>query len=371
MKLVEKLPLDKNHTKNHVTDDTFFEQMQPEVFGAVCRGLDVLLYPIVLVSKQLMVLKQTTYCQNLLGYGTFYSIADVLPPLPCEMISKSIEQQETYTISVLMQGDLWNMRIIPVEENALLIFQNEVHHQVGVSKAAADLRENVMHLLQLATQLENKEQQALRREAMRILRQANHMELLSGAPESFSTKYCSVREVLTHAQQQMQALGVTVNVKIPKQDFYLWLQEEKLLSALMTLISNSLRYGGEDVTVSLYAKKNEHAGIFCVDDMGKGLDEQALLCMNDTWRKADAMIGSWGLGIPYARRIAELHGGALMFTHKKDCGCAARLLIPFLPPEESGMQAGNEYEIYLASDGNPAEIELSNVLQADAFRIDQ
>lgn len=367
VKIVRENFFDDSSLEKNPGRDAFFEGLQPELFEAVCRGLDAPFHPMALVSEQLMVMRQTETCRNLLEEGTFYSIESVLRPEECRSIRESIRTNTEHTISVVLQGERRSMRIIPAAQGALLVFQNDVQHQVGVTIAAAHLRQSAGNLMMLAEQLQQEESGMVRREALRILRQVNHVQMLSGAPELLHVESCSVQGLLARAEQQLKRLGVALHVHRPEKDVHFWADEGMLLSAVMTLVSNSLRHGGTDVRISLRAEAAGNNVLLRVDDNGVGLSEQALGRMNDTWRRPDAVLGSWGLGIPYARRIAELHGGTLMFAQSEENGCAARIRLPIVPPEESGLESACGYSTDLAEAACPAEIELSGVLQPEAF----
>lgn len=351
-------------------NDAFFAGLSPEQLAAVCQGLDAPMHAMALVSEQLMVLRQTHSCAALLAYGGFYSLREVLDPAACDAIQNSVRTGTAHTILLSLSGERWSMRIVPVEGQALLVFQCDVQHQVGVSMTAAGLRGSAARLLMRADVLESdglgEDACAIRREALRILRQANHAELLNGALGPMRRELCSATELLTDAGRQLARRGVTVDIQNPVQDVSLWADQGLLLSALMTLISNSLRHGGNQVHIRLYAGTQGGSVVFVVDDDGVGLSQEALARMNDTWRQADASVGGWGLGIPYARRIAELHGGALLFAPGAAGGCTARISIPLR--QEAGLETASSYQPNLAAGVNAADIELSDVLDAAVFR---
>ena len=350
-------------------EDAFFEGLSPELLSAVCRGLDAPMHPMALVSEQLMVLRQTHSCGVLLAYGGFYSLQDVLTPSECDAVQQSLRTGTEHSVPLVLAGEHWNMRIFPADSQALLVFQCEEQHQVGVSMAAARMRESAARLMMRADALESAgaKQDAcyIRREALRILRQTNHAELLSGSLEPMRREECSAAELLACAQEQLARRGVQVTVQSPVPDCSLWADRGLLLSALMTLISNSLRHGGGQMHIRLYAGAQGSSAVFGVDDDGVGLSAEALARMNSTWRQTDATLGGWGLGIPYARRIAELHGGALMFAPGPEGGCTTRLSIPMR--QEVGLEAVSCYQPSLAPGVNAADVELSDVLHEAAF----
>lgn len=371
MKIVEDMP--SGGRIGLPETDAFFDMLPPELFAAVCRGVDAAMHPMALVSGELMVLRQTDACAGLLGEGSFYSLESVLQPCVCDSVRRSIQSRTEHTLAVMLAGQPWQMRIVPTDGGALLVFLRELSHQAGVSMAAARLRESASHLLLQADGLAlgGMEEDAcvLRREALRILRQANHAQMLSGAPEPMQWELCSTGDLLQLAADQLARRGVKVTAQV-LEEVSLRADKGLLLSALMTLVSNSLRYGGEQVRIALRADRLEDGDgvMFCVDDSGAGLSDEALMRMNDTWRRPDAELGGWGLGIPYARRIAELHGGVLVFVRLPDGGCGARFSLP-LYPEDGLLGTETDYRMSLASGISSADIELSDALEADAYRL--
>lgn len=368
----QQIPEEYKAAETEAFFDGLTEGQRGTLLEAICRGLDAEQQPIALVSPQLMVLRQTRTCRNLLEDGVFYSIESVLEPGTCQIIRQCMETGAEQLLPVRIYGHQWDMRIVPTGQGALLLFRDSRPQQVGVTLAAARLRDSASHLLMQADLMDldgmEKDGAMLRREALRILRQSNHMQLLFGAPEPLHWSECSSKKLLHRVREQLDARGVPAQVLTPQDDVLFRADEELLLAALMTLVSNSLRHGGADVQLLLYAQRDGKNLRLCVDDDGVGLSPQALARMNNTWRQTDAQVGSWGLGIPYARRIAALHGGMLMFVQREDGGCAARLYLPMQQTEILEMEAEDGYYMSSAAAVSAAEIELSDAQDAEQFR---
>lgn len=359
--------------------DKFFDCLAPEVLEAVCRGLDAQMHPMALVSAQLMVVRQTETCKNLLEDAAFYSIEGVLPQAVCAIVRQCIRSGEEQSACAAMMGQRWDIRILPAHPGALLVFSPETSRQAGISMAAAGLRASAAHLLIQADALEQGGQieQAcgIRREAMRILRQANHTQMLCGAPELPETAACNAGQLLERAREQLLARGVRAELCMrgfsdDANALLLVADEEKLMSALMALVSNSLRHGGADVTVTLSVEQQDDSVVLGVDDDGPGLSAEALARMNDTWRRPDAAPGSWGLGIPYVRRIVQLHGGVLLFGSGQEGGCAARIRLPRATSVDDIFESGSSYRMGELSAAQAADVELSDALDAAVYRRD-
>ena len=237
--------------------------------------------------------------------------------------------------------------------------------------AAARLRDCAQNLLFQAEDLdqENPEKAAnTRQQAMRILRQVNHMQLLFGTPEPMRWGECQACAMVQDILQQLQDRGVDAVMREPEKEITFRGDERLISAALMTLISNSLRHGGAETKLVLTVEQVGNSVSFGVLDYGLGLSDLALERMNDTWEKPDALVGGWGLGVPYARRIAAMHGGLLLFLRRQEGGTVAHLRIPLHIEDLEGMESGSDYQTFLTSGIRISDVELSDALGTDIYR---
>ncbi|MDO4173450.1 MAG: HAMP domain-containing sensor histidine kinase [Eubacteriales bacterium] len=350
----------------------FFDGLPHELLYAACRGLEASLHPMAYVSEQLMVLRQTDTCRGLLADAGFYSIEGILPEAVCETIRQCIHTNTEQAVPVTLMEKAWELRIIPTEHGALLVFAAAAKQQIGVTLAASHLRDSAQSLLLQAEMLEQQGMQdaaaQLRWQAMRILRQVNHMQLLAGAPEMLRWTQCSACRVLQQIEEQLAGHDIRVAVSAPQPDITFYADEGLVMAALLTLVSNSLRHGGPKVHIALSAEKLGGTVSFGVADDGAGIEARALARMNDTWRQPDAVPGAWGLGIPYARKIASMHSGLLLFLQGKKGGTSAYLRIPLEAVDADALESDSGYQTILSSGLAAADIELSDVLDAAAYR---
>ena len=294
--------LDKK--ENQAQTDTFVSGLTPELLSAICRGMDVSSCPAAVVSDDLMVLRQTDSCGKLLEPGIFYPIDGLLPPETCRSIRTAIETGEEHITSVLLQDERWSVHISPTADQAVLVFRRVSVHQAGQSMGEAQLRMAASGLLQCLRE-DTLDRENLRRRTLQVLRIAEHMGTLFGAPEMPVRQLCSTAELLRQIQNDVSDMGVTVS--LPQDDGVVYADRHRLLSALLTLIANSLCHNGEDIHILVGVRQDEDIAVFCIDDDGIGMQEQAFEAL-DHWRVPDAVPGFWGLGVPYAKAIAEQHG---------------------------------------------------------------
>lgn len=351
-------------------DDVFFAQQTPEILRAVCRGLGGEQCPAVHVSQALMVLGQTKAGGRLFAERAFYCVESFLPREAGQLIRQCMAQHTEQEQLVLLDGRQWNMHIIPVESGAVLVFAEAQHSTAGVTLVTADLRDRAANLLIQADRLERLEQPdiaaEIRREAYRMLRSIGHLELLVGAPEGMQWKERSVSSFMKELRKQLKR-HAEIRVIVPQCDEKIQADTHLLCAAILSLVSNSLRHGGEQVHVTVSVEIAENSVTFRVDDDGAGIPDAVMQRINSTWEQADALPGGWGLGIPYVRRIAMMHGGLLVYVQTEQTGTHARLRIPLRQSDPAMLESGCAYR---RSSANEADIELSSALDAAYFRRD-
>lgn len=110
----------------------------------------------------------------------------------------------------------------------------------------------------------------------------------------------------------------------------------RIRQAILALVHNALRHGGEDIEVSL--GRTECGYRIKVADRGPGLAQEDLdLAFTRFWRGPKApqqhRAGS-GLGLPIVRSIASAHGGVVWLEQRPQGGIVAILDLPQQTPED-------------------------------------
>lgn len=132
---------------------------------------------------------------------------------------------------------------------------------------------------------------------------------------------------------------------------------------LLALISNALRAAGEGGEAGLRLARIGDRAVLTVWDGGPGLDP-ALLA--DLERRPHQPGGWLGVGLPLARRIAQLHGGMLVLESPPGRGLRCTVSLPVQKPEPGAVRtpAGRLDPL---GGFSPVLVELSSVLPYRAF----
>ncbi len=113
--------------------------------------------------------------------------------------------------------------------------------------------------------------------------------------------------------------------------------DTKIKQILLNLLSNALKFtpAGKEVRLSLLA--GDDGVSFTVADQGIGMSDEELAAALEPFRQVDSSLSrrheGTGLGLPLAKRLAELHRGTLSITSIKGEGTVA---VVWLPATASG-----------------------------------
>lgn len=345
--------------------ENFWEVLDADVLRRVC-GDAAAGRTAAVVSELLFVLRQTEACAELLEHGTFYSLQDVLSVHACKILRDAVHSGADGVIEEQIGGRWYRLEYYPCAEGLLLLFHEVRRSMPLLREEVRRLREVCGNLLLAAGDGADAQSQRVRREAMRLLRQAAHLAAVSGEPPAGEAQYCTVRELLEETARhlrQLTGVQVTVHCGIPDRRPLLCLPDA-VYGALYALAGNSIRCGGAEVTLALGAAMDGDAYILSVRDNGPGPSEQARRWLLSGWESPEAPEEACGLGIPYAARIAEAHGGRLVPVMDAD-GFAVRLVLHGLTEEQILRAEAVWADAFDFTD--PALVELSELLPPECY----
>ncbi len=107
---------------------------------------------------------------------------------------------------------------------------------------------------------------------------------------------------------------------------------QELYSATSNLVSNALKYGGEQGAVTVrWGREGEHA-ILAVADTGPGIDEIHLPRLTERFYRVDVSrstrTGGTGLGLAIVKHVAQVHGAHLQIDSELGVGSTFSLVFP-------------------------------------------
>ena len=105
-----------------------------------------------------------------------------------------------------------------------------------------------------------------------------------------------------------------------------------LRNLIATLLDNALKYAGEAAVVTLSAEVNEQAVVLRVSDNGCGIAHEHLEHLFEKFYRVPTgdlqPTRGYGLGLYYARRVVQLHGGEIAVTSRVGVGTTFTVTLP-------------------------------------------
>ena len=143
-----------------------------------------------------------------------------------------------------------------------------------------------------------------------------------------------LRQLADEASRAMQTAAhrrnVVLEVRVPEHSL---VQAEAFLlqQALTNLLSNAIDFSPEGGMITVSASREGRRILLEVRDHGPGIPEYALERVFEKFyslRRPDSGHKSTGLGLPFVREIAHLHGGEAYLANHPEGGAVATLSVP-------------------------------------------
>ncbi len=112
----------------------------------------------------------------------------------------------------------------------------------------------------------------------------------------------------------------------------LWADPDSLVTVLINLLDNAMKYTGEDKQIRVRAVAAESEVHLTVQDNGIGLDARSARRVFDQFYQADRTLAraaeGCGLGLAIARSLVRAHGGRLTVESRPGRGSTFRVSLP-------------------------------------------
>jgi PAS domain S-box-containing protein len=235
-------------------------------------------------------------------------------------------------------------------EEALRRMQARLAHHEKIAalgrvaaQVAHEVRNPLTGLLLYSTHLRNKLADKVGEEELRladrVVETINHLsntvnQIMSFArPLSLEPCEVDLNDVVTNVLQlldhQLTAGGVEKYLRLQDGGLRARLDESSLRSALTNLILNAVQamHGGGQLTVT--TRRAADSLVVEIADTGVGMTEEQLRNVFEAFYTTKAH--GLGLGMPYAKRVVEQHGGRVSVESRAGEGTTVRIYLPAAP----------------------------------------
>lgn len=142
-----------------------------------------------------------------------------------------------------------------------------------------------------------------------------------------------IQDSATTVREQALEAGVTFNTNLPMELPSVHGDITKLRQIFINLMSNAVKFTPRDGSMTVSARREPDGGItVMVADTGIGMTEpETAIAMEPFGQVENSLARSYegtGLGLPLARRMAELHGGRLTLRSVKGVGTTVEVWLP-------------------------------------------
>ncbi len=169
----------------------------------------------------------------------------------------------------------------------------------------------------------------------------NLLQLASLEANQLRTEFVrlNVRELIEAALKVVrpyaQAKQITVEQRL--QDRFVTGDRSSLTQLCIILLENAIKYSPENSTISVASRGKSMKVIVEIRDQGPGIPPKDLPHVFDRFYRADAARSEqatpgFGLGLPLAKLIADIHDGEITLASQPGKGTVARLHLAVAPP---------------------------------------
>ncbi len=144
-------------------------------------------------------------------------------------------------------------------------------------------------------------------------------------------------DLFERVQPLCKTRGVTLTCSIPQQQFYAWIDRQRIERAVLNVLANSLKFTPDGGTIQLRLEHTNTSAMLRITDDGEGFDREALASAFSRYDRP-LQLGDprWGVGfgLPLVRRIAQQHGGSLIVQSEPGKGTSVCMSLSLRKPAE-------------------------------------
>lgn len=240
-----------------------------------------------------------------------------------------------------------------------------------------DIPEDIMPLIASA-QIQTEHMKRLLDDLLDAARLAQRSFTLKKEPVELAT---AVFQSISSAQGYLESRHHRLSVSLPPSPLWLEADPVRLEQILVNLLNNASKYTNPGGSVALTCEVEDGILVISVADSGIGIEQERLERIFEPFGGSEGNTrrpGGLRLGLSLAKRMAELHGGALSVESEgRDRGSIFTVRLP-LPPEplrapapapRSKSAVGVARTILIVDDNEAAALGLAKLLEHEGHTV--
>ena len=181
----------------------------------------------------------------------------------------------------------------------------------------------------------------------RLVEDLKVLALAEAGTLPLNQEQASLEELLRRSVEDFvpraEAKGVSLSVDLPPQLPAVYMDRTRIAQVLVNLLENAITYTPQGGAVSVSAQVTSHgspSARVVVSDTGRGLTPEELHRVFDRFYRVDPSrarsTGGVGLGLTIAKRLVEVHGGAIRVESTPGQGSRFIVELPLAPQGSVG-----------------------------------
>ncbi len=233
--------------------------------------------------------------------------------------------------------ELTNERLKELDEQKSDFFANVSHELRTPLTLSLGPLESLLKMEHTAEEEEHLH--ALHRNQLRLLRLINQLldvaKVESGKAQAEYSKedvVTVVRELVGEVEDATRAKGLRLDVILPSEPVWLFIDREKFEQLLLNLLSNAFKFTEKGGRIEVSVMRGTGSSQIAVRDTGIGIPESKLHTIFDRFTQADSsetrQYPGTGIGLALVQSYVELHGGTIEVESQLGIGTAFTISLP-------------------------------------------
>ncbi|PAV28465.1 cell wall metabolism sensor histidine kinase WalK [Virgibacillus profundi] len=134
---------------------------------------------------------------------------------------------------------------------------------------------------------------------------------------------------------------ISLRRELPKGQYYVWLDKDKMTQVLDNIISNAIKYSPEGGEIRLKVENKRYHLLVSIQDPGLGIAYDKLEKIFERFYRADKArtrkLGGTGLGLAISKELIEAHHGQVWAKSKEGKGTTVFFTLPLMNQKRRGI----------------------------------